>query len=124
MRLRLIRLLLVEWRILGESVCERLHRDANEGVVSAVKAAKFNTVRLKITGVDFFSYSRPVLWGFLDEGVLRVNVGSGLLRLQIDTNPQNAPNFERAKSTTQNVRAASLLINGLGSLFTSKTDND
>lgn len=115
-------LLRLEWRILSETVCERLHRDANAGVMGAVKAATFESVRLKITGVDFFSYSAPVLWGFLDEGVLSINAGSGLLKIQIDTDPRNEANFERSKSTAQNVRAAGLVLKGLGSFFGNKND--
>lgn len=111
-----IRLLRMQWK-LRDTVCDRLHRDANEGVLSAVKAARLKTVQLNITGINLFGYSRPVLWGFLDEGVLSLNVGSGLLRLEIDTDPQNAPNFERAKSTTQNVRTANLVLGAVGSMI-------
>lgn len=107
----------VQWKFVRETVCERLHREANEGVISAVKAARFKTVQLNVTGINLFGYSRPVLWGFLDEGVLSLNVGSGLLRLEIDTDPQNGPDFERAKSTAQNVRAANLVLGAVGSFL-------
>lgn len=113
-------LLRVEWQFLRETVCERMHRDANEGALSALKAAKFESVRLHLSGVDLFSYSRPVLWGSLDEGVLSFNVGSAILRLEVDTNPQNAPDFERAKSTIQNVRAANIAIDVVNSLLSMK----
>ncbi|XP_022588609.2 uncharacterized protein LOC34621467, partial [Cyclospora cayetanensis] len=103
----------VEWNIFDDTVCERLHRDANANVVGALKAAALPTVKIHVTGIDLFRYSRPVLWGVLDEGILSINAGTGILRLEIDTDPRNVPNFERFKSTAETTRAAGLVVKGM-----------
>lgn len=107
----------MEWRLFRETVCERLQRDANAGLAEAFKAAALKTVQINITGVDFFNHPRPVLFGVLEEGVLLANAGSGFVALEVDTDPRNIANFERAKSTSQNIRAAGLMLKGVNELF-------
>ncbi|KAL8437441.1 hypothetical protein ACSSS7_000913 [Eimeria intestinalis] len=111
------RLLHVQWRVFTQTVCEKLHHEASLGVMSAIKAARVNSVRLNITGLDLFKDRRPVLWGVLDEGVLNVNVSAALLRMEIDTSPSNVSDYERSKATAQNVRAAGLVFKGIKWLF-------
>ncbi|KAL8455056.1 hypothetical protein Emag_001081 [Eimeria magna] len=110
-------LLHLEWRVFSRTVCEELHREAASGVVGAFKAARVNSVRLNITGLDFFRGHRPVMWGLLDEGVLGINLSSALLRMEIDTSPSNVPDYERSRSTAQNVRAAGLVLKGIKWFF-------
>lgn len=117
------RLLHLEWKIIGETVCERLHRDANENAFSALKASAFNTVRLDITETDFFNYRYPVLWGHVGEGILISKVSSGALRIEVDTNPQNAADFKRSKSTMQTSRAAGLLLTDIAKLVSSRKED-
>lgn len=111
------RLLRVEWSIFGETVCERLQRDANAGVGGAFKAAALETVQVNVTGMDLFNFTRPVLFGALEEGLLLPDSGSGFVSMAIDTNPHNLANFKRAKSTSRNVRAAGLVLKGMSELF-------
>ncbi|CDJ53667.1 hypothetical protein, conserved [Eimeria brunetti] len=110
-------LLRVEWTLFRETVCERLQRDANSSLGGAFKAAALRSVQVNVTGMDFFNYSRPVLFGVLEEGTILANAGSGFVSLEVDTDPQNLVNFERAKSTSQNVRAAGLVLKGVGKLL-------
>ncbi|KAL8425781.1 hypothetical protein Efla_004133 [Eimeria flavescens] len=106
-------LLRMEWRLLAETICQKLHREAGKGVVGAIKAAKVNSVRLNVTGLDLFKRRRPVLWGLVSEGVVGINTSSAFLRMEIDTNPANVPDYERARHTAQKVRVASLALKGL-----------
>ncbi|KAL8274228.1 hypothetical protein Esti_001817 [Eimeria stiedai] len=111
-------LLHLEWRVFSETVCEKLHRQASSGLVGAIKAARVNSVRLNVTGLNLFGGRRPMLWGLVDEGVLNVNVTSALLRMEIDTSPSNVPDYARARSTAQKVRAAGLVVKGIKRIFT------
>ncbi|CDI83136.1 hypothetical protein, conserved [Eimeria praecox] len=110
-------LLRVEWKLFRETVCERLQRDANAGVGGALKAAALRTVRVNVTEVDLFNYPRPVLFGVLEEGIVLANAGTGFVALEVDTDPHNLANFQRAKSTSQNVRAAGLIVKGVSELL-------
>ncbi|CDJ53677.1 hypothetical protein, conserved [Eimeria brunetti] len=107
----------MEWRILGETFCERLHRQANEDVSGAFKSAAFSSVQVHVFSLNLFAFDRPVLYAVADEGVVGVNDSSGLLTLQIDTRPENIPNFERSKQTAKNVRTANLIFKGVSSLL-------
>ncbi|CDJ27245.1 uncharacterized protein EMH_0083680 [Eimeria mitis] len=110
-------LLRMEWRIFGETFCERVHRQANTDVGSAFKSSALNSVQVHVFGLDLFSGTRPVLYGMADEGVLGVNDNSGVLTMEIDTDPRNIPDFNRSKATARNIRAANMLFKGVSSFL-------
>lgn len=114
------RLLRLQWGFFNETFCERLHQQASSGVLGAVKAAAVDSVQLHVVLLSLFRHETPLMYGAIDEGVLGLNEVSDLLTMEIDTSPQNVPDFERSKSTAENVRTANMIFNGVSAFLAKK----
>lgn len=114
------RLLRLEWGFFNETFCERLHQQASSGVLDAVKAASVDSVQLHVVLVSLFRHETPLMYGVVDEGVLGLNEVSDHLTIEIDTSPQNVPDFERSKSTANNIRTANMIFNGISAFLAKK----
>ncbi|CDJ41175.1 hypothetical protein, conserved [Eimeria tenella] len=113
-------LLRLQWGFFNETFCERLHQQASSGVLGAVKAAAVDSVQLHVVLLSLFRHETPLMYGAIDEGVLGLNEVSDLLTMEIDTSPQNVPDFERSKSTAENVRTANMIFNGVSAFLAKK----
>lgn len=102
----------VHWRLFRESLCERLHAQAGQGVMSALKAQMIQSVTLYVQGLDLFERSSPRISAMMEEGILLGIVGDVDVTLAIDPNPQNVVDAAASQKMARNTRAFSLVAQG------------
>ncbi|KEP60193.1 UNVERIFIED_CONTAM: dense granule protein GRA12 [Hammondia hammondi] len=94
----------LRWDHIGTNVCQYMAAKARE-TASGLAASFLNTVEVRVSGMNFFSYSAPVFRAAFVEGIITKRTTFIPVSMYLSTDPTLTHEYEAAKTVKRAVQA-------------------